>query len=193
MLNHFRTKLLDHDSYNSQAYLGWGKQSTGSEGDRGMEGDGTLLFLVELQPSLIVSSSSGQGNATLMQTTSPGWKLLLLLRKWARQRAGEGPKEEGVETMRPLFGFTLSINKDCDLMERRVRIDEDENKMWILSKGQRLDNTNAENKLDQCHSYCLLAYTEPLGKGDKRQVTEEGARRVTVKKKNLSESLLMCE
>jgi hypothetical protein len=40
--------------------------------------------------------------------------------------------------------------------------------MWILSKGQRLDNINAENKLDQCHSYCLLAYTEPLGEGDKR-------------------------
>lgn len=55
---------------------------------------------------------------------------------WAASR---GAKEEGVETMRPLFGFTLSTNKDCDLMERRERerekerIDEDENKMRILS------------------------------------------------------------
>jgi hypothetical protein len=37
---------------------------------------------------------------------------------WAASR---GAKEEGVETMRPLFGFTLSTNKDCDLMERRER------------------------------------------------------------------------
>jgi hypothetical protein len=57
MLNHLRTKLLDHDSYKRQAHLGRRKQSTGSEGDRarnGRRGD-TLLFLVELQPSLIVS------------------------------------------------------------------------------------------------------------------------------------------
>jgi hypothetical protein len=94
MLNHLRTKLLDHDSYKRQAHLGRRKQSTGSEGDRarnGRRGD-TLLFLVELQPSLIVSW--GQGNTTLMQKKSPGSKLLPLLRKWAGQQA-EGPRKKG--------------------------------------------------------------------------------------------------
>jgi hypothetical protein len=89
---------------------------------------------------------------------------------WAASR---GAKEEGVETMRPLFGFTLSTNKDCDLMERREREREKKRGLmrmrtkcgFSLVEGQRLDNTNAENKFDQCHSYCLLACTAKKRKG----------------------------
>lgn len=155
MLNHFLTKLLDHDSYKPQQpnrIQAQGNRAIRRKKTEEWEG-GTLLFLVVLQPSLIVPFLAQLRLSEAQHSCS---KQLRVEAAGCWAAGWEGPRKEeegGVETMRPLLGYIHPTNKDCDLMERRERIDEDENKMWILSsslceqdrqrRGWLAGNTNA--------------------------------------------------
>jgi hypothetical protein len=132
MLNHFLTKLLDHDSYKPQKHhqtqrLRMEQQNKCFQNVELREGPGTkhtLFFLVVLLPSLI--APQGNTHAAEEDVLSPA----------AKRTVDVGRSRTGIERIRPAC---FSINEACDLRgdEGRERVG-DENKIWILSEGKSL-------------------------------------------------------